>query len=301
MDDDSNNKYKPKRIVIAPIVGLFKCDFSGQELKLAENLVFLRNPEIAIDKEIEVSCGSAAINDLKMSGWGFQHSYPIESETTNERSHDLIKRALISLWIAKPTGAHVTFFLQYQEPRISDTTSDVIWSTDTLKPNRKYINETLSFKDLQIMKDVYKNVNKIRDNKTRLSLTLYHLYGALHIWIPHPRLVMFLSVLESLFSTSPQEISHKISERTAFFFEKDSSKRRELYDFIKNIYNIRSKIVHGSQVSRKDIEPPKDKLADLEFFIHRLLQKIFTDNELVEIFSSGNEVREQYFKDLLFS
>ena len=52
---------------------------------------------------------------------------------------------------------------------------------------------------------------------------------------------------ESLFLGDEQELNYKLAMRAAFFLEKDEEKRNVTFSNIKKAYNLRSKIVHGSE------------------------------------------------------
>lgn len=56
-------------------------------------------------------------------------------------------------------------------------------------------------------------------------------------------------VLEALFSEGDGEISHKIAERTSIFSESDVKNRKDTFKKLKKIYNARSQLVHGKDLS----------------------------------------------------
>ncbi|MGB6483759.1 MAG: hypothetical protein WBE86_09770 [Candidatus Acidiferrales bacterium] len=67
---------------------------------------------------------------------------------------------------------------------------------------------------------------------------------------PDLALVSFTTCLESLLSTSEQEISFKLSLRVATFLADENEKREELFQAAKEVYRTRSKIVHGAKIHR---------------------------------------------------
>lgn len=59
----------------------------------------------------------------------------------------------------------------------------------------------------------------------------------------------FITILEALFSTNDGELSYKLALRVSFFIESDPTKRRDLFDMIRDAYDKRSELVHGSDTT----------------------------------------------------
>ena len=57
--------------------------------------------------------------------------------------------------------------------------------------------------------------------------------------------------LEALFSGRNTEIAYQIAASVSWYLEEDEEDRLSLFKQVKDIYNIRSKIVHGADVARK--------------------------------------------------
>lgn len=64
-------------------------------------------------------------------------------------------------------------------------------------------------------------------------------------------LISFTTCLESLFSTMEQELSFRLSLRVATFLADESTKRREIFEESKEVYRVRSKVVHGAKIHKK--------------------------------------------------
>jgi hypothetical protein len=65
---------------------------------------------------------------------------------------------------------------------------------------------------------------------------------------PDLALLSFTTCLESLFSSVEQELSFRLSLRVAAFLADENAKRREVFDQAKEVYRIRSKVVHGARI-----------------------------------------------------
>lgn len=85
----------------------------------------------------------------------------------------------------------------------------------------------------------------------RLSVALGYLWSALttsHIELSFVALCM---ALEAIASTSHSEITHILAERCAVLVHSKGAERLLLYQEIKKLYSLRSKIVHGRSAPRK--------------------------------------------------
>ena len=74
---------------------------------------------------------------------------------------------------------------------------------------------------------------------------------------PYPRdsFLDLMIVLENLWlKNSSQELSYKLSIRMAHILGKNKEERIHIYDFIKEAYSLRSKIVHGERSNALDIQ-----------------------------------------------
>ena len=74
-------------------------------------------------------------------------------------------------------------------------------------------------------------INSFRNGLNRLNL--------------EDKIIDFNTSLESLYASGPGDITRKLSQRGAMILSKDEKKREEVYNFLKEGYNLRSGLVHG--------------------------------------------------------
>ncbi len=124
----------------------------------------------------------------------------------------------------------------------------------------------------------------------------YFLSAARHANDVAIKISLYMTCFEILFSTSSSELTHKLSERVAYFLGETSIERKVIFETVKRAYSIRSKIVHGEGVAGTDevqsISQEIDELA------RRLLLKLLTDERAEKIFEENKEALEEYFTDL---
>jgi len=110
---------------------------------------------------------------------------------------------------------------------------------------------------------------------------------------------IFLSmtvVLEALLSTSNEGITHQIAERGAILLSKDGNERYNIYKQIKNLYNIRSRVIHGNAFPKKGVQTveslmidakkamvPLSKVTELVGIASKLIRTVLHNQEPVSI------------------
>jgi hypothetical protein len=121
-----------------------------------------------------------------------------------------------------------------------------------------------------------------------------------------------MTVFEALLSTDKSEITHQISERTAFMLETGEQGRYDLYRTMKRLYGTRSRLIHGD-IDNKRGEITYDKLRldakmtivpDQDYFdifdiCRRLFRAVLQKPELVALLEkkkSTEQLNEYYLR-----
>lgn len=177
--------------------------------------------------------------------------------------------------------------------------------------------------DFNTIKKIHANLIKAKIEKTLHYSKLYNATEFFrHGYEEHWTLLkttLFFTALESLFSdSSKSEVTEKISVRTAYLlYPKDSTKRKEVYTFIKRGYEIRSLFVHGSNTEAgvnkimKKFEKDKgsdnysfhlDFIEDLHQLVCDCLKECYLNNDFFLFFTKEKykEQEEQsFYRDLV--
>lgn len=116
---------------------------------------------------------------------------------------------------------------------------------------------------------------------------------------------LYCSAFECLFSVSNGELRHRLSETIANFLETEFELKKDIYNKVKAIYDLRSSVTHGSGIRKKLITNDAAKLKELgqncDEILRRCLDKIIVDQELVNIYlENENKSIAEYFMDLNF-
>lgn len=116
------------------------------------------------------------------------------------------------------------------------------------------------------------------------------------------KISLYVTALETLFSTSSSELTYRLSERTACFLGDSAAERKEIFRFMKEAYMIRSAVVHGANLGKRarSLEHLSNISDTCDNLIRRCLLKILSERRLIETFTSDNEVIDGFFTDLIF-
>ena len=117
------------------------------------------------------------------------------------------------------------------------------------------------------------------------------------------RIVPFTIALESLFNTSEQEVGYSLRIRCASFLGENKAEKEELIRKIKKIYELRSRVVHGSSLPNKVLKDPlqsNEIIRDAEAICRRCLQKIFEKN-LDGFFSTDRGILNKNLDEFLLN
>lgn len=113
------------------------------------------------------------------------------------------------------------------------------------------------------------------------------------------------SAFECLFSVATTELRHRLSETIANFIGANFEEKKEYYEQIKEIYDLRSSVTHGSGINKKLFKNNEESLnrigMNCDNIMRKCYQKIITDENLKELyFENNNEKIGSFFTDLIF-
>lgn len=135
----------------------------------------------------------------------------------------------------------------------------------------------------------------------RVSRALQFLESARTDLVLPSKISRYIGVYEVLFSTNPGDISHKISERCALYTSQDLDERLNIFSLIKKAYSVRSKYVHGQDLSKgtKDSSQLKDICKKIDDLTRKVLNKILVED--LELFTQDQERMDIWFKELVLN
>jgi hypothetical protein len=109
------------------------------------------------------------------------------------------------------------------------------------------------------------------------------------------KVAMYCSLLEALFSTDSNEITHKIAHRISIFLSDNVEERCGIYQRVKRAYGIRSKVVHGDALSSDAAKSITEITKDIDDTCRRLLMKILAEDSSIRQFNADKRNLDDYF------
>lgn len=115
------------------------------------------------------------------------------------------------------------------------------------------------------------------------------------------KIASYCSFFESVLSTTNVELSHQMAERAAFYLRVKPAERLELYKDLKQAYSVRSKVVHGDFISKKDMSKLGEIAKKCDSTARELLVAYLQDEEFSSaINESSNEPLDKFFLYKIF-
>lgn len=103
-----------------------------------------------------------------------------------------------------------------------------------------------------------------------------------------------ISCLETLIVNSTTEVTYRTCLFGAVVYADDSIKRKETFKFLKEMYNIRSKVIHG------DIEALKKTINKNNLFDEYIKLKVIVSNVLMKLYNKDKKEYIASIEDALF-
>lgn len=147
--------------------------------------------------------------------------------------------------------------------------------------------------------DIETSGHVVPDDFSRLSRLFYFIQGARSVPDLGNRIAFYVTCFECLFCTDASEMSHKLSERVAFFLADSPAERAQIYKQMKTAYNIRSKAVHGDRISKRLAEQAIPISVACDEYLRAALMKILTTKGLLELFLGNSQRFEDYITSLI--
>lgn len=311
MNKQDFNNYKYRDIELIPTKQIsfshnlfFTGNLVSKKIKIDDHLIVIsnnNNKAITFLKDFVKQTD----NNYYTQGTFFQYTYS-NRDKNYFIAEDTIRRFLTAVRIYKntPCDSYYYFYINnkdYYHPM--DISKYYLMKSNTDQSS------TISLKkELNIIKKIHTNLGKASFNNinyySKLSNAVQLFNHAYDTGWTLLKTTLLFSCLESLFSdSSKNEVTYKVALRTSYLLHPmDSKKRKDVFNFIKNGYDIRSYFVHGNDVEKrintvmskigkdKKIENYSfsiDFESDLTSLVSQCLSNILQNNKLFTFFSNN--------------
>ncbi|WP_091013711.1 MULTISPECIES: HEPN domain-containing protein [Paenibacillus] len=108
-------------------------------------------------------------------------------------------------------------------------------------------------------------------------------------------ILSIITALEALLVNGSDQVSYRVSLNASLLTEEDETKRKQTFDLIKDLYNLRSKVVHGDISGfLKNIAKPD--IYDRYFKLKEVLSKILVKTHKVPMKTLLSQIEGTIFK-----
>jgi hypothetical protein len=130
----------------------------------------------------------------------------------------------------------------------------------------------------------------------RITRALLFLQAARSTTMITTKITYYTGILECLFSTAEGDISHKVSERVAYYLGQNQGERLDLFRFIKKMYDVRSKYIHGQSLSKKikTVDFLSESCIRYDGILRQVHTKAITKD--ADVFVNTGNIDEWYLK-----
>ncbi|MEG8247929.1 hypothetical protein [Pseudomonas paracarnis] len=117
---------------------------------------------------------------------------------------------------------------------------------------------------------------------------------------PAMKIAQMCSALESLFSTTTTELTHRLSERVAFFLGGPPHQMESNYQLVKKAYSVRSQITHGAHISKATANFAPELSGEMFKLLRGIAFKVLDGEDAASVVYGSNDFIEEYFRKRLF-
>ncbi|MBN2438342.1 MAG: hypothetical protein JXL20_07035 [Deltaproteobacteria bacterium] len=198
---------------------------------------------------------------------------------------------LLSMWVNKPNQIKTQFRFDNNTP---------VRQLDQFQYIRVDSNDNcFDLHDLENVKIFYNAFCRIIRRNKRLYIAQINTFMGCQQYHWEVAFLLFSAAFEALLNYQKGPgVTKRLAKTIACLMEDNKRKRDSLFKKFKNLYNIRSDIMHGKQRKAQRADGNLEKLSELSSLLRNLWQRILTDKNLQIILEADDNIREAFFKKI---
>lgn len=226
----------------------------------------------------------------------------LKSEDAAER----LQKASLALWLSTIVSFEIPLLVPVAIP---PGETEMAWDGPPLRTRLTYRirprpeafrPQTVEEKDLDLASQLFLAIRRASGPvKTAADI----LYTSATLNVNEVSFLLLWSALEALFApVAPNEATHRLRTRIALFLGRNERHARSLFGEVNDLYQIRSKMVHGHAFRAKNLKESQEHTQAsirVEDILRDALRRILLDQELLNTFDSPKK-RDQFLDDLPF-
>ena len=197
---------------------------------------------------------------------------------------------LLSFKIYKLTPLFVKYRVCKEDESLCSILNDTMQYVLREKSNRLITRD-----DLEVIDNGFSNLLQMHPISNRTQNALYFLYRGFHSTKMIDVFIFLMSAIESLFSGENRGgVTKTICSRVSSFL--DNKTRCNCQD-MNELYDLRSKIVHGRVAVKDEIKGQLPTLHELEYIVTECMKKML--DEKIYMLYGDVQKKERYFNELV--
>lgn len=260
------------------------CNESSEEFEFSVGKYSLREfdatneiPEVELFSKQDVEL-------MRMESWAL-----VAEGKDLKQIEEEVNILFLSFRIYKLARAFIKYLLCKQDVFCCATLNNVM---QLVLPNES--NKTITLSDLSIIDKGFSKLLQMITISNRTRNAIYFMYRGFCTGKMIDSFMFLMCVIESLFSDEKRSgMTKTICSRVSKFL---GNKSRYEYNDIEELYDLRSKIVHGKVVVEDEIKDQLNTLYKLQYVLVECMKKML-DKEIYRIYSDVQN-KECYFNDL---
>jgi hypothetical protein len=267
--------------------------------------------ELYDDKLLKQALGDRLTNESKRAAIALNYTFEAEEldapdktwkrggePKVADRAWRYLSWAYAALWLAQPTQAYYRIVL------IRDLDSNLSYSQCSQRASRAWAlfhrkRARVDATHLQLASRLLDAIIRSEETYNPISAARYTLELALEQVSWEARYLLLWVALEALFGPEgATEVTFRLCQRLALFWENSPEQRRELFSRLKESYSYRSKVAHGLKPIKLKNASFDQELVQIEELIRTALVKILRNTYLTKVFLG--RTRERYLDGLAF-
>lgn len=155
----------------------------------------------------------------------------------------------------------------------------------------------LKSEEIESVQQLYKQLTSLNERDRKfLDIPLGRFHDSYERRNERDKLIDLCIALESLYVREKDELAYRLALRCACFLERGKVELENTFRRVKNIYNRRSGIVHGTAKELAE-EQLRQLVTEAEEYVRRSICKLLSDIRLVSRISKKPDKNELHFLD----
>lgn len=221
----------------------------------------------------------------------------IETTQSAKEVEEIVNLFQITLWIVKRSRVNIHFISNLHSKQ-EEFIFRIIYSRFIYNPIN--ITNEFSSNDLNQLSQIFQNMFNIFYNKSRLKNAIIMNYDGCIVPYWEAAYLLYSTTFESLLTYgNHKNLVEELAKSYAALLTCEISERDQYYEDFREIYRIRSDIIHGSSAKYRDRNLNLNHLAKISDMLRIFWTRILTVPDIIDNLDKNDKQRKKYLKKII--